>query len=102
MMDANRVYPIRKFIRHKAKMQILRPLEVGEDCPILDETLFQELVDTLFQSEQGRSIYTPCASREQAEQVEDYFAGELATAYLGIKQRQNDPLVRLLNTLLEG
>lgn len=97
---ASNSYPVRAFIRHKAKMRVLEAESMGISCLAFDESLLQELSTTLFQSERGAPIFTAYPNRQAAEAVEDQFALELAETYRYIKQRKTDTQVQRLNSLL--
>lgn len=98
-MELTSNYPVRAFIRHKAKMQLVESM--GMDiCPFLDDELLRELATTLLQSERGQVAFQPYSSREAASAVEDNLAAEIAETYQTIQQRQHDPIVQSLNALL--
>lgn len=97
---ANPIYPMRAAIRCKAKQQLLCDPETSDLMISLNEALFQEIATTLFQSEPCQAVYQPCASRQEATNIEDWVATELAITYKRIAQKQQDPLVQRLNALL--
>jgi hypothetical protein len=93
-------YPMRAFIRHKAKMQILGNSLTQNFCPDFDEELLKDLSKTLLQSTKMKELYRPYRSRDEADKAEDEIATQLAAVYKQIKQQQDDPLVQGLNALL--
>jgi hypothetical protein len=93
-------YPIRAFIRHKAKMQIIGNSLTQNFCPDFDEELLKDLSKTLLQSNKVKELYRPYRSRDEANMAEDEIATELAAVYKHVKQQQDDPLVQSLNALL--
>jgi hypothetical protein len=93
-------YPVRAFIRHKAKMRVLEAESMGIGCVAFDEPLLQDLSTTLFQSERGAAVFIAYPSRQAAEAIEDQFALELAEIYRHIKQRKANAQVQRLNSLL--
>lgn len=93
-------YPVRAFIRHKARMQILASLGDPSLCPAMDQSLLDDLVNTVLQSDRGEPVYAPYPSREAAAKVEDSFAAELATTYEAIMQQRRDRHIQRLNDLL--
>ncbi|MBF2027008.1 MAG: hypothetical protein IGS48_09615 [Oscillatoriales cyanobacterium C42_A2020_001] len=97
---ANPVYPLRAVIRCKAKQQLMTNLDGTGLNERLDEELFCEIAQTLFQSEECDPIYVPYATREAASAVEDGVALELAVIYQRIVQQRQCPVVQSLNALL--
>lgn len=98
----NSSFPIRAFIRHKAKVRIINPFNTAGLCPSFDEKLLKELAATLFRSTQWRESFRPYPTREAADAVEDDLAADLAEMYRRVKQNQADPLVQRLNALLSS
>jgi hypothetical protein len=93
--------PNRTVIRCKAKMQLLDSMT---DCaewiePDFD-TLLSELATTLFQSDRYQQMYQQCRSKQEAQMVGDRLVNELAQTFQAIVERQQDPVVQHLNTLL--
>ena len=93
-------YPVRAFIRHKARMKILHANGDTKLCPTIDQTLLRELTETLFQSQKGNAIYAPYPSRKAAEAIEERFADEIATTYRHILSQRANSQIQWLNTLL--
>ena len=94
--------PVRGFIRHKAKVQILESQEIDDVCPTVDEDLIRELTTTLLTSERGDAAYRSYPDRETADAVENQFAAEIAEAYQRIKQQAASAAVQRLNQLFKG
>ncbi|MFM7447871.1 MAG: hypothetical protein ACKO24_04655 [Leptolyngbyaceae cyanobacterium] len=95
---ANPTYPMRSVIRCQAKQQIL---STGDSrMAFLDQTLFQELASTLFNSAYFQSLYRAYPSTQERCAVEDRLAVELAAIYHHVTQRRQQPLVQQLNALL--
>lgn len=93
-------YPMRKFIRRKAKEQLLNSLSTDQACQEFDQQLFGEIAANIFTAQQGLTLDQPCQSRREADEVENRLVAELVTTYQQIKLRQQDPLVQSLNALL--
>lgn len=93
-------YPMKMFIRHKAKEHLNGDVELRSLREPLDDGLFQELTSNLFRSEVAQALERPQRTREKAEQIEDRLALEIAERYKQIKLRQLSPLVQRLNSLL--
>jgi hypothetical protein len=99
---ARNSYPVRGFIRHKAKMQILTRQAMEDDvCPTVDDDLIRELTQTLLTSERGDAAYRSYPDRETANAVENQFAAEIAESYQRIKQQTTSDTVQRLNQLFD-
>lgn len=95
---ANPTYPMRSVIRCQAKQQILTTGD--SSMATLDETLFQELAGTLFNSAYFQSLYRAYPSTQDRCKVEAQLAVELTAIYHHVTQKQQQPLVQQLNALL--
>jgi hypothetical protein len=100
MEVAGKSYPMRAFIRHKAKEQLRQELDTLVPSEPLDEALFLELAATTFRAEKNQTFHRPCLLREEAAEIENRIAAELVEAYRWIKSRQKSSIVQKLNTLL--
>ncbi len=100
MDTTSNTFPMRVFIKHKAKEQLKRDPEMSRFCCPLDEELFEELAKTLFQAEMNQVLYQQCHSSSEARAIEEQVAADLVETYLHIQLRQRDSLVQSLNALL--
>ncbi|HEY9877319.1 MAG TPA: hypothetical protein V6D29_02630 [Leptolyngbyaceae cyanobacterium] len=100
MQSINTAYPVRMFIRHKARHKLAEALQLTQAEPTFDAPLFWDVTNTLLQPSTSPNLYRPYPSRDQAAQVEEHTADAIASAYLRIKQQASDPLVQDLNKLL--
>lgn len=105
MDSTHQTYPVRLFIRHKARMNLVADLQKLAASGHLkdgsiDETLFADVIETFLQSESGSEAYQPCDSRHQALLIEDQLAQKIAETYLQIMQKKENALVQKLNNLL--
>lgn len=98
---ARNSYPVRGFIRHKAKVQILNNQDMDDFCPTVDEDLIRELTNTLLKSERGEAAYRGYPDRETADAVENQFATEVAESYQRIKQQATQSNIQRLNDLFK-
>lgn len=97
----NRHRPHRAVIRCKAKMLLLETIDETFDWEQpFDEGLLKELATGLFQSSQYQAFFEACLSKQEAKEVEDRLAQDLADTYRSIVQRHQDPVVQSLNALL--
>lgn len=97
---AGNYYPMRAFIKYKAKEQLRIEFDMYSAWDSLDEELFLEIATTLFQPEKNQELYQKCYSREKSAAIENRIADELVQTYKQIKSRQNNPIVQRLNALL--
>jgi hypothetical protein len=119
-------YPSRAFIRFTAQNQLLAditgsPVDTfvnrgngetstqqvmpseGSNTPLettLDEELFEEVAQIVFNSNRYPELYESCGSKRAAAAVEARVANEFVETYKQIKQRQNCAFVQRLNSLL--
>lgn len=100
MQPAQVSYPVRLFIRHKAKMKLSSALSRQHLGADIDLVLLQEITNTVLQPSVNPAIYQAYGSRELAIQVEESVSDAIASAYLRILQRRNHPDVERLNQLL--
>ncbi|MBD0270084.1 MAG: hypothetical protein ICV77_17540 [Cyanobacteria bacterium Co-bin8] len=96
----NSVYPVRLFIRNKARDKLLEALGGNPSEVSLDGPLLWDVTNTLLQPTTSPNLYRPYPSRDLAAQVEEQTADEIASAYIRIKQQATNPLVQRLNQLL--
>ena len=66
----------------------------------IDEVLFEEIVQTLFNPNRYPELYHSSGTQKAATEVEARVAVEIVTAYRTIKQKQDCPIVQRLNSLL--
>ncbi len=92
--------PKRAVIRCKAKQRLMTDIHGQWTSEYLDEELFNDLSNTLFQSPQYQKLRQPYASKAERCTVEDWAAMELAIAYRRITQQRQDLLIQSLNALL--
>jgi len=69
-------------------------------APAIDEDLFTEVTQTLFQVCRNPKLYQDCGSPEGARTVEGEVATEIIAAYRQIKRNQTSPIVQRLNQQL--
>lgn len=100
MEPVSNAYPMRALVRHKAKSRLMADTDIWENCVVLDEELLRDLATTLFQNKQAQALYSQPHSRQEADEIENQLAIEVAEAYQRIKQQQSHPLVQWLNGLL--
>jgi hypothetical protein len=119
-------YPSRAFIRFAAQNQLLADItgspistfvqRMGEEASAqqvipsegsdtsletsLDEELFEEVAQIVFNSNRYPELYESCGSKRAAAAVEARIADEFVETYKQIKQKQNCSLVQRLNSLL--
>lgn len=98
-------YPIKLFIRHKAKQALTAEMEITARAQYelpegFDDALFQEITRTLFRSNAAEELDRRCRDRREAAAIEDRFATEIASIYRTIKQRSRADVVQQLNQLL--
>ena len=99
----NRYRPHRAVVRCKAKMQLLETIDKNFDWDKpFDDVLLKELATSLFQSSRYQVFFEKCHAKQEAKDVEDRLAGEIAATYRTILQRHHDPIVQNLNALLEA
>lgn len=67
---------------------------------VIDETLFADITQTLFQVRCSPRLYQDCGSPEAARGVEREVATAIIAAYRKIKQNQTSPIVQSLNQRL--
>jgi hypothetical protein len=72
----------------------------SQNAHILDETLLEEIVKTIFNLNRYPELYQPCGTKRAAAEVENRVAEEIVATYKEIKLKQQCPLVQRLNTLL--
>lgn len=96
---AQPIYPMRAVIRCKAKQHLCSASSDILLMPI-NEALLKELATTLFRASQTNDLSQPCYSTEDASEIEDRLATELAANYRRIIYQQQNPLVQQLNALL--
>ncbi|MBD2460690.1 hypothetical protein H6G89_06505 [Oscillatoria sp. FACHB-1407] len=112
MEPTSRAYPMRVFVKHRAKEQIkARAYDRSGDSsqggtashrPLyspFDERLFEDIATTLL-SPSRPEFRHQCKSRQEAAEIEARIAAELVEIYAQIKLNQRDPLVQMLNALL--
>lgn len=90
-------YPVRAFIRHKARLKLTQILTGETD---IDNTLLQDISSTLLQPDISPTAYQPYASRDQAIAIEEQMATEIAETYCRMQRQLKNPLVQQLNQLL--
>ncbi|HEY9736908.1 MAG TPA: hypothetical protein V6D06_11515 [Trichocoleus sp.] len=100
MQSTNGAYPVRMLIRHKVHTKLIAALDTDQGKVPLDAALLWDLTNTLLQPSTSPNLYCPYPSRDQAAQVEEQTADEIAAAYIRIKHRADHPLVQELNRLL--
>ncbi len=69
-------------------------------APVIDEDLFSEVTQTLFQVCRNPRLYQDCGSPEGARAVEGEVATEIIATYRQIKQNQASSIVQRLNQQL--
>ncbi|XHX80115.1 MAG: hypothetical protein RBJ76_09370 [Stenomitos frigidus ULC029] len=101
MAPVNYHRPHRSVIRCKAKMHLLETVDDSFDWDEASiDLLLRELSTSLFQSSQYQVFFERTHSPQEAKEVEDQLAKELAETYWSLLQRQQDPIVQSLNALL--
>ncbi|MDJ0702921.1 MAG: hypothetical protein QNJ46_06530 [Leptolyngbyaceae cyanobacterium MO_188.B28] len=77
-------------------------LESGNESPTcgIDEALFEEIVQTLFNPNRCPELYHSCGTQKAAKEVEARVSADIVAAYRQIKRKQACPIVQRLNTLL--
>ncbi len=97
----NRHRPHRAVIRCKAKMHLLEAIDDNFDWDKpFDDALLKDLAASLFRSSQYQVFCEQCLSKQEAKDVEDRLARELADTYQSMLERHQDPVVQSLNALL--
>lgn len=76
------------------------PREAEPEGLAIDESLFADITQTLFQVSCSPRLYQDCGSPEAARGVEQEVATAIIAAYRQIKQNQTSPLVQSLNQRL--
>ncbi|MDX2215905.1 MAG: hypothetical protein SFY66_21755 [Oculatellaceae cyanobacterium bins.114] len=112
MEPTSRAYPMRVFVKHRAKEHIKSltydmrgDYSTGETAshrPLyspFDERLFEDIAATLL-SPNRPEFRHQCKSRQEAAAIESQIAAELVDIYTQIKLKQRDPLIQMLNALL--
>lgn len=98
-MSSTEAFPRRSIIKCKAKLHLLNDPQVGTAAMPLDETLVDEIAETVFQSDRYPSLHQ--VHRPGVKQaIESQVAAEVVIHYKRIKLQQFDPLVQQLNALL--
>ena len=100
MKPRNGDYPVRMFIRHKAMLRLQDAAVWVENNGPVDESLFKDITETLFNAEANPELYQSYASREKAAEVEDRIVAEIVRTYQHIRSQIQDPLVQRLNALI--
>jgi DNA polymerase III delta subunit len=93
-------YPMRAIARHKALYKLKIDLATAHPPQPLDEALFREIAATLSHPNRIPEFDRECATRAEADAIENRIATELTETYKQIKQRQQDAIVQNLNDLL--
>jgi hypothetical protein len=76
------------------------PREAEPEGLAIDESLFADITQTLFQVSCSPRLYQDCGSPEAARGVEREVATAIIAVYRQIKQNQTSPLVQSLNQRL--
>ena len=100
MEPVSNAYPMRALVRHKAKSRLMQGADAWENCIVIDEELLRDLATTVFQNQQAQAFHSQPHSRQEADEIENQLAIEVAESYQRIKQQQSHPLVQWLNGLL--
>ena len=100
MEVADKNCPKRAFIKYKAKEQLRLALDNSESDEPLDEELFLAITATYFRAPKNQKFAYPCRTREEANEIANRIATELAGTYKQIKLRQKNLIIRQLNALL--
>lgn len=74
--------------------------EADPPTPTIDEDLFTEVTQTLFQVCRNPKLYQDCGSPEAARTMEGEVATEVIATYRKIKRNQASPIVQRLNQQL--
>jgi hypothetical protein len=74
--------------------------EADPPAPTIDEDLFTEVTQTLFQVCRNPKLYQDCGNPEAARAVEGEVATEIIATYRQIKRNQASPVVQRLNQQL--
>lgn len=100
MEPVNSVFPVKMFIRHKARQKLVAFFRSSSEEAELDEALLNDVANTLLQPATSSQVYQPCRCRDEAIRIEEEVADSIAATYLRIRRQQSDPLIQQLNNLL--
>ncbi|MEO1351164.1 MAG: hypothetical protein AAFW84_20545 [Cyanobacteria bacterium J06635_15] len=100
MKPRNGDYPVRMFIRHKAILRLQDAAAWVDIGTPIDEILFKDITETLFNADTNPELYRSYASREQAAEVEDQVVSEIVQTYRHIQSQISNPIVQRLNALI--
>ncbi|MEO1404175.1 MAG: hypothetical protein AAFV72_23395 [Cyanobacteria bacterium J06635_1] len=94
-------YPLRSLICHQALAELRGNKSTSAlTSPPWDQTLFEELANTLLDPSIRTELRRRHVSRSAAAAVENHLAATLVQTYLDIQKRRQNHLVQKLDALL--